>query len=536
MSRRILGTFLLLVLVGSTLQAQTFRGAINGTVTDPSGAVIPKAKVSATNTATGARYSMDTTTDGRFAFEDLPLGSYKVSVVASGFRQTDFNSISVTAGGIYTLPVRLSMGQETTAVEVSAASLTLDTTNATQSDTIPDTAIQDVPMNGRDFTQLIAVTPGYGGYAVGGFGSLNGTRANQMNWQIDGTDNNDLWHNIPAVNQGGVSGIAGTVMPIDAIDDFSAQTQSNAETGRNAGGTVNLTIRTGTNAVHGSAYYYNRNEAFAAHSPFFVATPNFPKAPRLRNENYGGTVGGPIIKDRTFFFLGFEKQDYIFGLTGLSTEPSAAWATQADALLAAKGVAPSPLSAKLLANLWPSSITALAAKTNNYFATVPGTGYSYNGVLKLDHNFSRNEHLSAHWFFGQGSQTQPPGASLALATASSNLGYYFEVAPLHVQNYAVVLNSSLTPKLTNQILFGVSYFNQFFHDANNTFDMKALGLNLSPDALIGGNPILGASNIQIAGFDQVGITPPEGRIDATGHLTDYFRWNPGPMGGYLCNG
>jgi hypothetical protein len=519
-----LGVFSLLVLVGTALHAQTFRGAINGTVTDPSGAVVANAKVSVINPGTDRKFSMSTTSDGQFSFQDLPLGNYKVTVVATGFSEMEFDAVRVTAGEIYTLPVKLSLGKENTSVEVSAATLSLDTTTVTQNDTIPATALQEVPMNGRDFSQLIAVTPGYGGYAVGGFGSLNGTRANQMNWQIDGTDNNDLWHNIPAVNQGGVSGIAGTVMPVDAIDEFSAQTQSNAEAGRNAGGTVNLTIKTGTNHVHGSAYYYNRNEAFAAHSPFFVATPDFPKAPRLRNENYGGTVGGPIFKDRTFFFFGFEKQDYIFGLTGLSTEPSNAWIQAATAKLATAGVAPSPLSANLLSNLWPSSIAKLPATVNNYFATVPGNGYSYNGVLKLDHNFSASEHLSAHWFLGQGSQTQPPGASLALATASSNLGYYFEVAPLHVQNYAVVLNSALTSKLTNQILFGVSYFNQFFHDANNTFDMRNLGLYLSPSALKGGNPIPGASNVQIAGFDQVGITPPEGRIDATGHLTDVVSY------------
>ncbi len=115
-----------------------------------------------------------------------------------------------------------------------------------------------------------------------------------MNWQIDGTDNNDMWHNIPAVNQGGVSGIAGVVMPIDAIDEFSAQTQSNAETGRNAGGTVNVTIKSGSNAIHGSGYYYNRNEFYAATSPFFVATPEFPKAPELRNQ-----TGAAPLADRS---------------------------------------------------------------------------------------------------------------------------------------------------------------------------------------------------------------------------------------------
>src|SRR5438105_1535955 len=426
---------------------------------------------------------------------------------------------------VYTLPVKLTMQKESTVLEVSAAALTVDTTSATQSDTIPTESLQNIPMNGRDFSQLIAVAPGYGGYSVGGFGSLNGTRANQMNWQVDGTDNNDFWHNIPAINQGGVSGIAGTVMPIDAIDEFSAQTQSNAETGRNAGGTVNLVIKRGTNQLHGSAYYYNRNEFYAATSPFFIATPQFPKPPELRNQNYGFTVGGPIIKDKTFFFVGFEKQNYIFGLTGLSTEPSAAWVSKARALLS-PGME-NPLSDTLLAALWPSSIQNLPATTNNYFATVPGTGYSYNEVLKIDHNFNDRNRLTVHAFYGQGSQTQPPGASLALATASSNLGDYFEVAPIRIENYSAVWNSVLSTRTTNQVLFGISYFNQIFHDKNNRISERALGLFTSPDSVMKGQPIPGAPNIAISGFDQVGITPPEGRNDITGHLTDIVSYNVG---------
>ncbi len=113
-----------------------------------------------------------------------------------------------------------------------------------------------------------------------------------------------------------------------------------------------------------------------------------------------------------------------------------------------------------------------------------------------------------HFFYGQGSQTQPPGASLALATASSNLGYYFEVAPIRIENYSLVWNSVVSARLTNQVLFGISYFNQIFHDKNNSFDEKAFGLFTSPDSLRNGQPIPGAPNLQISGFDQVGITPP----------------------------
>src|SRR5580704_16395403 len=327
--RRLMGALVVLVLVGVAGYAQTFRGAINGTVSDPSGAVVSTADVKATEIATGIVHSTVTTSSGEFAFQDLPVGAYRVTVTVKGFQQTNVENVTVTAGNVYTVPVKLTLGRETTAVEVSAATLEVDTTTTTQSDTITTRALQDMPLNGRDFSLLIALAPGYGGYSVGGFGSLNGTRANQMNCQIDGTDNNDFWHNIPAVNQGGVSGIAGTVMPIDAIDEFSEQSQSNAETGRNAGGTVNLTIKSGTNNLHGSAYYYNRNEFYAASSPFFVPTADFPKAPELRNQNYGFTVGAPIKKDKAFFFVGYEKENYIFGLTGLSTEPSNAWVAAA---------------------------------------------------------------------------------------------------------------------------------------------------------------------------------------------------------------
>src|SRR6266700_324728 len=381
-------------------------------------------------------------------------------------------------------------------------------------------------MNGRDFTQFAAVQPGYGGYSVGGFGSLNGTRANQMNWQIDGVDNNDFWHNIPAVNQGGVSGIAGTIMPLDAIDEFAAQTQSNAEGGRNAGGIVNVVLRSGTNQLHGSAYSFNRNEAYGAASPF---TPSGVKKPELRNYNFGFSVGGPIIKDKTFYFLTFEKQRYVISVSGLATEPSAEYIAAARTLLSDNGVVESPIFNQFINALWPSTVTQanLGLKTGNFFGTDPSIGYSYNGNLKLDHNFSEKHHLMLRGFNGQGDQIAPLGASLALATASSNLSYYFEKAPIHLQNYSAVLNSVLTSRITNQILFGVNYFNQTFNDANHSFDTHAMGLFTSPDALIHGQPILGAPSIAISGFEQVGITNPSGRNDITGMLTDIVSYNVG---------
>ena len=557
MKRLVLAVLVVLTLAVG-MNAQTFRGTINGTVTDPSGASVPNAAVKATETATGIEHTTVTTSEGAFAFQDIPLGLYKVAVTASGFPVYTVDKVEVSAGTIYTLTVKLSLQQQATTVEVSAAALTLDTTTATQNTTIASDVVQDVPLNGRDFTQLVATAPGYGGYSVGGFGSLNGTRPNQMNWQIDGVDNNDFWHNIPAVNQGGVSGIAGVVLPIDSVDEFSAQTQSGPEAGRNAGGTVNLVVKSGGNTIHGTVYYYNRNEFYGAHSPFWIPAAG-KKAPPLRNENYGFSVGGPIIKNKTFYFASYEKQDFIIGLSGKATEPSDAWIAQAADILNNPVCAPvsagcpvrkygtyAPVPASTLScatpsaagvcssglmapgGLWPRSIIGgLPATPQNFFSPIAEFGYSYNGVAKVDHNFNDKHSLHLRWYGGQGNQTAPTGGSPALGTASSNLVYYFEVAPIHVFNYSAVLNSTFSSRLTNQVLAGANYFNQLFHDFNNSFIPANIGLNLSPDATNHGKPIVGAPNIRISGFEQTGITDPKGRSDLTFHVTDIVSYTTG---------
>src|SRR5215472_13613006 len=189
-----------------------------------------------------------------------------------------------------------------------AADLALETTNTTLVSAVPPRAVQDLPMNARDFTQLIATVPGWAGNSSNGLsGSLNGMRQNQINWQIEGSDDNDPWWNFPATNQTGVSSIAAVVVPLDAIEEFNLVTQGNAEMGRSPGGTANLIMKSGTNQLHGSAYDYERNEALAARSPFLPASQHKPE---VRNRNYGFSLGGPIRKDKTFFFTTYEAQKY----------------------------------------------------------------------------------------------------------------------------------------------------------------------------------------------------------------------------------
>ena len=498
--------------------AQTFRGGINGTVVDPQGAFIAGATVTVTNVDTAASRTSTSSSGGDFLFQDLPLGTYTVSVTASGFATAKIDRIPVSAGAIYTLPVKLSVSSSATTIEVQAAEIALDTTTVTQTTVLDAKTVADVPMNGRDFTQMIALTPGFGGYSGGGFGSLNGTRANQINWQIDGVDNNDLWHNVPAVNQGGVSGIAGIILPLDAVDQFSAQTQSGPEAGRNPGGTVNLTLRSGTNSLHGSAYYFNRNELFGAKSPFSDTKQ------KVRNYNTGFSLGGPFLKDKLFGFVTYEQQRFVIGESGTATEPSVGWQNKAKAILAAKNVPVVPLMQNLLNDLWGASILAqdTVGVANNYHSSDPEFGYSYNGLGKVDYRLSDKDQLSAHWFIGQGNQVAPVGSQLLS---------YFEVAPIHVQNIAIVYNRVISPSISNQMLMGVNYFNQVFSDYNNHYNVQALGFNTgatfpnAPNITIGNSSSSGSGVTAIStAFDPVGLTPPEGRNDITGHLTDQLSW------------
>jgi Carboxypeptidase regulatory-like domain len=354
------------------LLAQTFRGSINGAVTDPSGAVIPGAKVTATDVATSVVRDTVSSRAGEFLFSDLPLSTYTVKVEASGFQTTEVTGVQVLAGKIYTLPVKLPLTQQATTIEVSADSLALDTTTVTQTTTLDGNTLQNVPLNGRDFTQLLGTSAAFAGY--NNTGSVNGTRSNQINYTINGVDNNDLYLNADAVNQGSISGIAGVIYPIDALDEYSLQTTGNSESGRSPGGNLNVTTKSGTNQFHGDAYYYNRNEALAVASPFH--TPGSPALP-LRNQNYGASLGGPIWHDHTFLFLLYEEQKFVIGEANNVTEPSPAYQTLALAELSKYNIQPSPVSQAILRTLWdPTVIANLPANPLNYTTSAPESGYS----------------------------------------------------------------------------------------------------------------------------------------------------------------
>ena len=481
------------------LSAQTFRGGIAGTVVDSSGAVVANAKIVLLGTDTGYTRETVSTSAGAYSFQDLPLGNYSVTITAPGFASKKIDGIAVRPGQVYALDISVSVATSNEQVEVNAAAVALVSVSSTNTAVVSDKAVANIPLNGRDFTQLIKITPGFNGQ-----GSLNGARTNQNNWQIDGADNNDLFHNSEGANQGGVSGIAGVTLPIDAIDQFSVQSQANAEVGRNAGGLINMVIKSGTNHIHGSAYYYLRNEFFASKSAIL---PTATRKPEIRNNQFGGSLGGPIKRDKLFLFVNYERQKYVIGAQSAATEPTAAWVTQATALLTEHNIPVSPTSLNVL-SLWPQGNKPSGGATlNNFFDTRPQDGYSDNVVGKLDWNLTQRQTLSVRSFIGTGRQ---------LGNAGVNIWEYYQVAPNHVHNYAITHNWAKTDHLSNQLLAAVNYFGQTFNDNVHNQDIPALGLNTGVT-----NPSLfGAPTITITSFDQVGVTPPLGRQDYTGMLND----------------
>src|SRR5580693_5400494 len=507
MTRRMISAVLLAAFLASLpLIAQTFRGGITGTVADASGAAVASAAVRLVSPDTGLTREGTTSSTGEFVFQDLPLGKYDITVTQSGFDTVHVSGVVVDAGRIATVGLKLDVAKQATTVEVAASAVAIETASSAETSLIDTKQILDIPLNGRDFTQLLKFNPG-----ANANGSLNGSRFNGIDWKIDGADNNDLWHNVNSVNQGGVSGIAGVVLPIDAIDEFSLQSSSSAEENRNSGGVLNVVIKSGTNTLHGSAYYFNRNEALASSDWF---TPPGSPTSELRNNQEGGSVGGPIVKNNTFFFMNYEQQNYRQALTAPGTTPSAAWVSAAEAVMARDGVAVNPLMPGVINYLWPANSLAGPDTVHNYAGAGINLSNSYNGVIKLDHYFNSRNNIAIRYFGGTGNQVEYIGSAMPS---------YFQLCPSRMHNFSLVYNTVITPSLVAQTLVGVNYFKQVFDDDNHGFNMASVGMETG----VTDPTDFGSPNINISGFDSTGLTPPLGRIDTTGHIDQTFTYTVG---------
>jgi hypothetical protein len=495
----------------------TFRGALAGIVTDTQSANVPGAQLEVTNVSTATVYRTTSSESGAFSVLDLPLGDYKVMVSYPGFSTVKIDQVRISAGVTFNLPVTLTVNAATTTIEVDAAALTLDTTSQVKTFTLPKEEVSDVPINGRSFTQMTQMLPG----------NTTGT----TRYTVDGVDNNDVYSESVGSNQGGVGGVPGTLLPLDSIDEYSAETQTGVESGGFSGTTVNLSIKSGTNKIHGSVYYYNRNEFFAAMGPFtkdnnytriLNGLPALKKAP-IHFQESGASIGGPLWKDKMFYFLNYERQQYVLAQgTSSQTEPSTAYVNKALALLAAGGVTPATnptigMMQKLITTLWQPSMLTGAASTQNWTPPTSAAqhGYSNNVMAKFDQTLNQKNRLSERWYYGEGSQTAP--------LSTSQNPWYYQVAGERVDNMAVTLNTALSSRVSNQILAGVDFFNQPFTDQNPNNGAAGAGFIVG----LGPGNTYGQPAIAISGFDGTGGTSIQSRRDLAGHLTETLTYSLG---------
>jgi hypothetical protein len=517
----------------ATVHAQSFRGSISGEVTDSQGLRVAGGKVIARNLGTSETREIDADSEGDFRFLELPSGNYEVSAIAPGFQEFRLTNVVVNAGEETVVKLDLAKVAELYDREVVQESVPLvETASTTLSQVVDRQLVQELPLNGRDFGKLVALTPGVtveGSGVAGtekGFGQFNidGNRDRSNNYNLDGTDNNDPFFNNSALNQVGITGAPATLLPLDAIQEFNIQAQFGAEYGRNSGSVVNIVTRSGTNELHGSLYEFNRNSAFDARNYFNTkfqsdGAPN-PQSP-FNNNNFGGSLGGPIIKDKVFFFFAYEGQRERVGSDFALTVPSAAEIAEAQSVAVnttVPGAAVPAVNPALIkiTNLFPTS------DSNALSYSVRDTNNGDNLIGKVDYRLNQNNSLSARYAFGQSTQAFPLG-SLGGYGSGSRLASFEQISPTRVQVVSVNWLTTFSPTTINEVRFGYSRFRTSFNSADatpgnpNYIDPAALGLDMGTDHV-------GLPEIDFNGtIENLGATAysvPRGRVSETFQVLD----------------
>ena len=307
-----------------TASAQAVTGTILGTVADTTGAVLPGVSVTVKHTETGLTRTLTTDSNGEYTAASVPTGTYTVTGEISGFKSVSLSNVQVGVDQRVRADIKLEVGAMTESVEIVAQTPLVQTSSSDLSTTVTEEQMKQLPLNGRNFVSLTRSIPGVlrgiPGSNIDGAGSLawrasaafsaNGQRPRDNNYMLDGVDNNETWLQTVVV-----------FPSVDALDEFKLQTSTySAEFGRSLGGVVNIQIKSGSNAFHGSVYEFHRNDAFDANN-FFNNRAGRPK-PDFKQNQFGGTLGGPIYRNKTFFFGDYQGLRINAGQTFLSTVPT----------------------------------------------------------------------------------------------------------------------------------------------------------------------------------------------------------------------
>src|SRR6202790_1677031 len=442
-------SFLALLLIHSVamhldVQAQVAGGTITGTVGDSSGRVIANVAVSITNVATGINRTVTTNEDGLYIAPNLLPATYELTFTASGFRTDVRSGIELTVGATVTLNTTMQVGgtKETVQVQTEAPDVQLATSDI--SAVVNATTVRELPLNGRSWTDLATLQPGVNriqtqpDFAAGtdrgnrGFGqqlTISGARPQQHNYRLDGISLNDYANGAPGSVLGGSLGV-------DAIQEFSVLTSNySAEYGKTSGGVVNAITRSGTNGFHGSGYEFLRNSALDAKN-FFEQDPTLPKASFKKNQ-FGGALGGPIIKNRTFFFADYEGVRQSKGIaTKLPAVPSPEFhndPTVDPAVHRYLALYPTPPSCGG-GDACPFVHIAQQVVTENFVTT------------RVDHKFSDKDSLFGTYLFDKTPYSSPDSFSnVELNTLSSR------------QIVAAEETHSFTSNFVNAVRFGFNH-------------------------------------------------------------------------------
>jgi hypothetical protein len=494
--------------------AQSFTGRIAGTVTDPSGAGVQDVAVTVVNEGTGAERRLLTDSHGGYVGAELPVGYYTLQFDAPAFNRVERLRVKVDVGGETRADAALSLQTITESVAVNAAEPVLQRDSSALAEVIDNRQVAALPLNGRDFRKLALLAPGAAPRSPrGSLGSftVNGQREKANIFLIDGVDNNDSFRNQPSFNQGGVVNAQATILPVDALAEFSVQTQGSAEYGRNAGAIVNAVLKSGTNQVHGTAYEFLRNDKLNARN-FFETLPGGQKSP-FKNNNYGASAGGPIQHNRTFFFAAFEGERGRPNSTLAVTVPGEKDIIAARSANLAASRPENPLGAALL-GLFPHQNNP--GSGGNYVYSVPNLLDSDNFLVKIDHRFSDRFNLSGRYVFGNGNQTFPLNSG-----QGSELPAYQTVTPTRVQLAGLSLSQVFTDHLINDTRFSFNRFTQLFSPLDSAFDPASIGLITGAK---GGLP-----TVVVSGFESLGAPTnvPRWRTSQAYQLVDALVWTHG---------
>lgn len=479
---------------------------LDGTVSDPSGAAVPSARVIATNVGTGVESSTQTNGDGLYVFASLPPGTYLITTTAEGFRKTVVSDLKLNVATYVTKNIQLTVGAVTSEVQITTEAPLIETSTPGVGQVINSKTVQEIPLNGRHFVDLNLLTPGTVTPPANGFltaplrgqGSFAintaGQREDTTNWLFNGINLND-----PVQNQ------VTFQPPIDTIEEFKVDNSSfPAQYGRNAGSIVNVATRSGVNEFHGEAFEFFRNNALDARN-FFNPVP-FPQAPFNHNE-FGGDVGGPIKKNKVFFFVAYEGIRQHQGLTLGTTVPSD---NQRDAVT-------SPAVSSLLALIPHANIQGAQPSTDPAdfigFSGAATANVSLNqGSGDLSVELSQNDRLHFYYVLQKDLREEP--------TANANIPGFGDTRDGFRQLMTISEDHVFSPTLANTVRLG-------YNRLHLTFTPTALTAADFNIGLPAGSPVgVGLPNIIVSGDVNFGgpQNEPQGRGDTTVVLNDTLSW------------